>query len=78
MPFLIENAEEHGGVASDLGVIAEEAVDMIEDTRGSDAESHSGERALKHGGDNRGAKPLPGNVRDKNAVRLSLSGKTSK
>src|SRR5258706_539635 len=65
MAFLIEDAEEHSGVAADLGVIAEEAVDMIEDARGIDAQSHSGERALKHGGDNRGAESLTGNVRDK-------------
>src|SRR5260370_38201448 len=62
MAFLIENAEEHGGVTADLGVIAEEAIDMIEDARGIGAESHAGERALKHGGEKRGAESFTGNV----------------
>src|SRR6266436_347240 len=65
MAFLIEDAEEHSGVAADLGVIAEEAIDMIEDARGIDAESHSGKRALKHGGENRGAKSFTGNIGNK-------------
>src|SRR6266853_6989264 len=38
---------------------------MIEDARGIDAESHSGKRALKHGGENRGAKSFTGNIGDK-------------
>ena len=38
---LIEDAEEHRGVAADLRVIAKEAVDMIEDARWVNAESHS-------------------------------------
>src|SRR5713101_4900250 len=45
--------------------MAEEAIDMIEDARGIDAESHSGKRALKHGGENRGAKSFTGNIGDK-------------
>src|SRR5712671_7453987 len=64
MAFLIENAEEHGGVAADFRVIAEEAIDMIEDARGIGAESHAGERALKHGGEKRGAESLAGYVSD--------------
>src|SRR5258706_236731 len=38
---------------------------MIEDARGIDAESHSGKCALKHGGENRGAKSFTGNIGDK-------------
>src|SRR5256886_14813885 len=64
MAFLIENAEEHGGVAADLRGIAQEAIDMIENARGIGAKSHAGERALKHGGEKRGAESLAGNVSD--------------
>ncbi len=64
MALLIENAEEHGGVAADLRVIAQETVDMVEDARGIGAECHSGERALKHSGEKRGPKSFAGNVRD--------------
>src|SRR4029077_1234655 len=45
-------------------MIAEKAVDMIEHAGGSDAEGHSGERPLQHGGENRGAESFAGNVRD--------------
>src|SRR5260370_15097986 len=45
--------------------MAEEGIEMIEDARGIDAESHSGKRALKHGGENRGAKSFTGNIGDK-------------
>src|SRR5258708_1454138 len=38
---------------------------MIECARGIDAESHSGKRARKHGGENRGAKSFTGNIGDK-------------
>ena len=62
MAFLIENAEEHGGVAANLRVIAQEAIDMIEDARGIGADSHARERALKHGGKKRGAESLAGYV----------------
>jgi len=62
--LLIENTEKHGGVTSDLGMGAQELIDMIDDARGIDAEGHSGERTLKHGRENRGAESLAGNVGD--------------
>src|SRR5712692_7010297 len=37
---------------------------MIEDARRIDAQSHSRERALKHGGENRGAESFTGNISD--------------
>src|SRR5258708_19599425 len=65
MAFLIEDAEENGLIGAGLGVIAEEAIDVIEHARGIDAESHSGKRALKHRRENRGAKSFTGNIGDK-------------
>ena len=34
MSFLIKNAEEHGGVAADLRMIAKETIEVIEQARG--------------------------------------------
>src|SRR5882724_3537464 len=64
MAFLIENAEEHRCVAADFRVSAEEAIHVIEEASGIGAECHSGKRALKHGGEKRGAQPFSGNVGD--------------
>ncbi len=60
--FLVENAEEHGGVAADFGMAAEEFVDVIDDTSGIGAEGHGGKRALEHGGEESGAETFAGDV----------------
>ena len=62
MAVVIEDAEEHRGVAPDLRVIAKKTIHMVEDARGIRAQSHAGERALKHGGEKSGAKSFAGNV----------------
>src|SRR6266850_5185943 len=64
MAFLIENAEKHCCVAADFRMSAEEAIHMIEEASGISAKCHPGERALKHGGEKRGAEPFAGNVGD--------------
>src|SRR5712691_680367 len=61
---LIENPEKQRGVAADLGVLAQETIDVIENARRIGAESHAGKRALEHGRKQRGAEPFSGNVGD--------------
>src|SRR5713226_6584029 len=62
--LLIENAEKHRGVALHFRMITEEAIYMIEHAGGIGAERHTRKRALKHGGEQRGAKAFAGDVRD--------------
>ena len=62
--LLVQNSEKHRGVAADFGVIAQKAIDVIEDACRIGAESHAGERALEHGGEKRGAESFAGNVGD--------------
>ena len=60
----VENPEKHGGVPADLGVLAKEIIDVMEDARGIGAEGHARQGALEHGGEQRGANSFPGNVGD--------------
>ena len=46
LALIVENAEKHCGVAADFGVVAEKAIDVIEDACGIGAKRHSRERAL--------------------------------
>src|ERR1700722_7232732 len=64
MADFVQDHEKHDGVAADLGVFSEKAVDEIEDTRGIIANGHAEESALEHGSEKRGAETLAGNIRD--------------
>lgn len=50
MALAIENTEKHGGVTPDLGVFAEERIDMVENARRIGAHPNARECALQHGG----------------------------
>ena len=60
----IDAPEKHGGVAADIGVRAQEIVDVLEDAHRIGAQGHAGERALQHGGEQRRADSLSRNVGD--------------
>ena len=75
LAVVVEDAEEHGGVAADFGVAAEEAVDVIDDTGGVGAESHGGKRALQHGGEQGGAKSFARDVGDEEGGAAFADGK---
>jgi hypothetical protein len=62
--LLVEDSEKHRGVAPDLCVITQKAVDMIEDSCRVGAQGHPGERALQHGRKKGGAESFAGNVGD--------------
>ena len=63
-PPCFQNAEKHRGIAAHFGVVAQETVDVIQDSRGVCADRHAGKRALEHGGHHRRAKPFTGYIGD--------------
>src|SRR4029077_20841813 len=62
---VIQNAKKHGCIAADFRMIAEKAIDVVEDACGVGAQSHGRKRALEHSGEKGGAKTFAGNVGDK-------------
>lgn len=55
---VIQNAKKHRRITADFSMIAEKAIDMVEDARGIGAQSHGRKRALEHGREKSGAETL--------------------
>src|ERR1700722_14628655 len=62
MAVFVQGPEKHGGIAPDLRMFAEKAIDEVEDTRRIVANGHPEKGALEHGSKKRGAEPLTGNI----------------
>src|ERR1700730_9635557 len=60
--ILVQDSEKHRGVSADVGVLAEEVIDAMEDAHGIGPDGHPRQCALKHGSEQRGANSLAGNV----------------
>ena len=64
VPVEIQNAKEQRCVAAHLRVLAEKAIDEVEDSGRIGANRHTGKSALKHCGDKCCAESLAGNICD--------------
>ena len=71
----VENAKEHRRVAANLGVLAQESIDVLENARGIGADGHARKRALQHGGQQRGAQAFAGNVGDQESGAVFVDRK---
>src|SRR5690349_20749454 len=71
----VQDTEEHGGVAADLGMFAQEAIDVIEDQHRIRAGGHAGKRPLKHRREQRRAESFPGNIGDEKGGAVVTHGK---
>ena len=71
----VQHPEKHGGIFADIGVLAKEIIDVVEDARRVGAQGHAGKGALEHGGEQRGADALACNVGDDKGGAVIAHGK---
>src|SRR6266849_8558735 len=70
--FPVEDGKEQRGVAAEARVVAEKVINVVEHRGGILAEGHSGERALKHGGEKRRAQAFAGNVGNEKSGAIAV------
>src|ERR1700734_2835867 len=59
-----EDPEKHGGVAGQFNMLAQKLINVIDDSRRFNTDSHRRKRPLEHGRKERGTKTFSGNVGD--------------
>ena len=65
-PSLAHHADEHGDIAADFRVAAEETIELVEDLLPGRRPWTGRQRALQHGGDQRRAQALAADVGNEN------------
>src|SRR5580704_2925494 len=62
--FAVEYSKKHGGIPPNLGMLAKEIVDVVEDACGIGAQRHTRQCALQHSGEQRSADSFTSDVGD--------------
>jgi len=67
LTIAVEDAEKHCGIAANVGVFAEKAIDVVEDLYRVCVKGHAGKSALEHCGKQCGAEAFAGNISDQDS-----------